>query len=255
MTHEMLAGKTAVVTGAASGIGRAIALKFADEGANVVLGDIKETPYLEETPTADMITDRGGEAQFVEADVTDYDEMAALVDTAVDEFGSVDVMVNSAGILQETYLHKTSLDKWRTLMAVNLDGVFHGSKAALARMVDQDEGGNIVNISSISGQIGRQRAPAYCASKGAVTMLTRQTAIDYGPEGIRVNAVGPGGTLTAMVEDTMDEQRREYLESYTPMERLAQPEEVADATTYLASDMSSYVNGHVLIVDGGFSIS
>lgn len=254
MDGDMLTGETAVVTGATSGIGRAIALRFAEEGANVVVGDIRKGPYLEEGQTADVIEDRGGQAIFVEADVTDYDAVDNLVGSAVDEFGSVDVMVNSAGILQEAYLHETSLDDWRALMEINLDGVFFGSKAALSRMVDQESGGNIVNISSISGKIGRQQAPAYCASKGAVTMLTRQNAIDYGPEGIRVNAVGPGGTLTAMVKETMGDERREYLESQTPMRRLAQPEEIADTATYLASDMASYVNGHVLIVDGGFSV-
>lgn len=254
MDSNTLAGKTAVVTGATSGIGRAVALKFVSEGANVIVGDIQEKPYLEDDPTVDVIAERGGEARFVEADVTDYDEMDTLVGTAVDEFGSIDVMVNSAGILQENYVHETTPEEWRRLMAINLDGVFYGSKAALSRMVDQNEGGNIVNISSISGQIGRAQAPAYCASKGAVTMLTRQNAIDYGPMGIRVNAVGPGGTMTAMVENAMGDERREYLESQTPMRRLARPEEIADATTYLASDMASYVNGHVLIVDGGFSI-
>jgi NAD(P)-dependent dehydrogenase (short-subunit alcohol dehydrogenase family) len=250
----MLTDRTAVVTGATNGIGRAIALRFAEEGANVVIGDIQREPYLDDDPTAEVVGDRGGDATFVEADVTDYDAVDGLVGSAVDEFGSVDVMVNSAGILDQGLVHETSVEDWRTLMEINLDGVFHGSKAALSRMIDQEDGGNVVNISSISGQIGRQHAPAYCASKGAVTMLTRQNAIDYGPEGIRVNAVGPGGTLTAMVEETMSDERRSYLESETPMRRLARPEEMADAATFLASDMASYVNGHVLLVDGGFSI-
>jgi NAD(P)-dependent dehydrogenase (short-subunit alcohol dehydrogenase family) len=254
MVDGMLSGKSAVVTGGTNGIGRAIALKFSELGADVVVGDIAEQPQLAERPTAEAITDRGGEARFVEADVTDYDQVDRLVETAVEAFGSVDVMVNSAGILKEAYVHEMDLEDWRALMAINLDGVFYGTRAALQRMVDQEDGGNVVNVSSVSGSIGRTRAPAYCASKGAVTMLTRQNAIDYGDQGIRVNAVGPGGTLTALVENTMSDDRRAYLESQTPMSRLAQPEEIANAAAYLASDLASYVNGHVLVVDGGFSI-
>lgn len=251
----MLSGKTAVITGGSSGIGRAIAQRFAEEGASVVIGDITESPRFAEVPTVETIQENNGEAIFVEADVTDYDQVDQLVQTAVDEYGSIDTMVNNAGILQQTLLHETTEDQWDEVVDINVTGVFHGSKAALDRMVDQDSGGNIINISSISGSIGREKAPAYCMSKGAVTMLTRQNAIDYGPEGIRVNAVGPGGTLTAMVHEVMSEERQEYLEEQTPLRRLAEPEEIAAVSTFLASDMASYVNGHVLISDGGFSIS
>lgn len=250
----MLDGKAAVITGGSGGIGRAIATKYAEEGASVVVGDIREESPHKDTTTAEAIEAAGGEARYVHADVTDYEDVETLVETAVSEFGSIDVMVNNAGILQESLVHETSLEDWNQLMDINVQGVFHGSKAALQRMLDQPSGGNIVNVSSISGQIGRQEAPAYCASKGAVTMLTRQNAIDYGSEGIRVNAVGPGGTLTDMVRSEMGGSRQSYLEERTPMERLAEPEEIANAATFLASEMASYVNGHVLIVDGGFSI-
>lgn len=252
---RLLEGETAVVTGGQSGIGRAIARRYADEGANVVIGDIQKEPRDADRATAAVIESDGGEALFVEADVRDYDDVENLVDTAVSEYGSIDIMVNNAGILQQTLLHETSADEWTKLMDINVKGVFFGSKAALSHMIDQEDGGNIVNISSISGSIGRGEAPAYCASKGAVTMLTRQNAIDYGPHGIRVNAVGPGGTLTSMVHDTMSDERREYLEDQTPLRRLANPDEIAKVATFLASDLSSYVNGHVLIADGGFSIS
>jgi NAD(P)-dependent dehydrogenase (short-subunit alcohol dehydrogenase family) len=251
----LLSGKTAVVTGGSSGIGRAIASTYADHGANVVVGDIRREPRRGGPPTVERIREAGGEARFVEADVTEYADVETLVEVAVEEYGAVDVMVNNAGILQQTRLHETTADQWAELMDINVTGVFHGTKAAVSRMLDQETGGNVVNVSSISGSIGRAEAPAYCASKGAVTMLTRQNAIDYGPEGIRVNAVGPGGTLTAMVYEVMSEPRREYLEGQTPLRRLAEPEEVADAATFLASDMASYVNGHVLFVDGGFSIT
>lgn len=250
----MLSEKVAVITGATEGIGRAIALRYAEEGASVVIGDIREDPMYSDRTTAKVIERKGGHANFVKCDVTNYNDVDNLVKSAVQDFGSIDIMVNNAGILQESLLHETSEEDWRRLMKINVDGVFYGSKAAITEMLDQPSGGNIVNVSSISGKIGRQNAPAYCASKGAVTMLTRQSAIDYGSKGIRVNAVAPGGTLTNMVSEEMDETRKSYLESQTPMRRLADPEEIADAATYLASDMASYINGHVLIVDGGFSI-
>jgi len=249
----MLADKTAVVTGGASGIGRAIAEEYANHGANVVIGDIRRDPRQGGVPTAELINEQDGEAMHVEADVTKYADVQALVDTAVDEYGSIDVMVNNAGILQQTRLHETPVEDWEELMRINVDGVYYGTKAALNHMTEQASG-SIVNISSISGKIGRANAPAYCASKGAVTMMTRQNAIDYGPKGIRVNAVGPGGTLTAMVNEIMSEERQSYLEDATPLRRLAEPEEIANVATFLASDMASYVNGHVLIADGGFSI-
>ncbi|WP_265110779.1 SDR family NAD(P)-dependent oxidoreductase [Halosolutus halophilus] len=251
----MLDGKTAVVTGGSSGIGRAIAQKYAAEGAAVVIGDQKEEPRRAELPTVETIEKEGGEATFVSTDVTEYQDVVDLVEVADREYGSVDIMVNNAGILQQTLLHETSSEQWEELMDINVTGVFHGSKAAIQKMLEQDSGGNIVNISSISGSIGRANAPAYCTSKGAVTMMTRQNAIDYGPKGIRVNAVGPGGTLTSMVYETMSEERREYLEMQTPLRRLAEPDEIAEVATFLASDMASYVNGHVLFADGGFSIS
>ncbi|MBV0925159.1 SDR family oxidoreductase [Halomicroarcula limicola] len=249
----MLDGKTAVVTGGASGIGRAIARTYADHGANVVIGDCRREPRRGGPRTEDLINDSGGDAIFEDADVTQLDDVVDLVDTAATEYGSVDIMVNNAGILRQTLLHETSPEDWRELMRINVDGVYHGTKAALDHMLEQSSG-SIVNVSSISGQIGRAQAPAYCTSKGAVTMMTRQNAIDYGPEGIRVNAVGPGGTLTAMVHEVMSEERQSYLEDATPLRRLAEPEEIADVATFLASDMASYVNGHVLIADGGFSI-
>jgi NAD(P)-dependent dehydrogenase (short-subunit alcohol dehydrogenase family) len=257
MTSEssLLKGKTAVITGGQSGIGRAIAKRYAQEGANVVIGDIRKEPRRAETPTVEEIADAGGEAQFVETDVTSYDDVETLVDSAVEEYGSIDIMVNNAGILQQTLHHETTPEEWTELMDINVKGVFFGSKAALTHMIEQESGGSIVNVSSISGSIGRAEAPAYCTSKGAVTMMTRQNAIDYGPEGVRVNAVGPGGTLTSMVHNVMSEERREYLEGQTPLRRLAEPEEIADVATFLGSDLASYVNGHVLIADGGFSIS
>lgn len=251
----MLDGDVAVVTGGTSGIGRAISQTFADHGATVVVTDITEEPRSGAQPTAEAIEESGGEATFVEADVTDHDEMLALADTVVEKYGSLDVMVNNAGILAESKLHETNPENWNKVIDINVNGVYHGMKAALTHMTEQESGGSVVNISSISGKIGRVIAPAYCTSKGAVTMMTRQTAIDYGSENLRINAVAPGGVLTEMARQNMADERREYLEGRTPMGRLASPEEVGKVAVFLSSDLASYVNGHVLVADGGFSIA
>lgn len=251
----MLEGDVAVVTGGTSGIGRGICKTFAENGAKVIVTDITEEPRGGERPTAEVIDELGGEAAFIEADVTNHDEMLALADNVSDEYGSLDIMVNNAGVLIESRLDSMDSDQWNSLIDINVNGVYHGMKAALRQMLEQESGGNIVNISSISGKIGREVAPAYCASKGAVTMLTRQTAIDFGAEDIRINAVAPGGVLTELAQQTMDEKRHEYLETRTPMNRLGSPEEIANVAMFLASDLASYVNGHVLVADGGFSIA
>jgi len=249
---DRLTDSTALVTGASSGIGRAIALRFAEEGADVVVADIREDPREGGEPTHERIdaeTDR--RAEFVETDVSQIGDIETAVEAATDTFGGLDVMVNNAGVFRANQPVETvEAEDYDWLMDINLRGAYFGSKLAAEVMADQDGGGSILNLSSVAGLIGYAGASTYCASKGGITNLTRALALELGPEGIRVNAINPGVIETAMttedaaVAGTMDEQ--------IPLRRDGQPGEVADAALFLASDASSYVTGHNLAVDGGY---
>jgi NAD(P)-dependent dehydrogenase (short-subunit alcohol dehydrogenase family) len=245
------------VTGAASGLGRAIALRFAAEGASLVLGDVRRDPREGGVPTEQMIADAGGRAAFLEADVSRWEDVDRLVSTAVSEFGRLDVMVNNAGIAgrYSKALLETTEEDWDAIMAVNLRGVFLCCKRAVGEMLDQEPigeiRGRIVNISSQHGMIGPPGHVAYATSKGGVVNLTRQLAVDYGPRGVLVNAVAPGKILTGSPEQ-QDPETLAYAESRTPFFRLGQPEDVASAALFLASDDAAYVSGANLLVDGGW---
>ncbi|WP_117595324.1 SDR family oxidoreductase [Haloprofundus halophilus] len=250
----LLDGKTAVVTGASSGNGRAIAEQFAEHGASVVVADIREDPREGGTPTHELVEEYGGEATFVECDVSDYDDCVAAVEAA-DEFGGVDVMVNNAGIVgPQAPLIELDLDEYRNLLRVNLDGVVNGSKAAAIRMVERGEGGSIVNMSSVAGIVGYGGITPYAASKGGVRLFTYSLAAELGPDDIRVNVVHPGVIETAMTtEDSpmVGTEEGEQLKGTILLRRFGQPEEVAGITTFLASDLASYVTAESIVVDGG----
>jgi NAD(P)-dependent dehydrogenase (short-subunit alcohol dehydrogenase family) len=243
-----LDGQTALVTGAASGIGRAIALRFAEEGANVVVADVREDPREGGRPTHEMIPG----ASFVEMDVSDVADVRAGIETTVNAFGRLDVMVNNAGVYPGPQpIETVGEEEYHRLMDVNLRGVYFGSKFAAEVMREQGDGGSIINVSSVAGIVGYEDASAYCASKGGVANLSRELAVELGGDDIRVNAINPGVIETAMttqdasVAGTMDEQ--------IPLHRDGQPEDVAGAALFLASEDSAYVTGHNLVVDGGYT--
>lgn len=250
---DLLPEKTAVVTGASSGIGRAIARTFSENGADVVVADVREEPREGGTPTHELIEDEtDASATYIECDVASADDLGTAFDAA-DEFGGVDVLVNNAGVFRPEEFLEVTPDEYEQLMDVNAKGAFFGSQLAARRMIENG-GGCIVNVSSIAGLLGNGSYVSYCVSKGALRMLTYALAHRLGPEGIRVNVIHPGGVETAMMEDA--HMGPEALERFThaiPSRRIGEPDDIAGAALFLASDLSSYVNGESLVVDGGYT--
>lgn len=250
-----LDNKTAIVTGAASGIGRSIALKFAEEGAKVVVADIREEPREGGLPTHVEIKDNGGEAMFIETDVSDKESVQKLFYNTASEYGNIDILVNNAGIFIQEKLDELPEEDWDKVIDVDLKGVYLCCKEAIEHMLEENVEGSIINISSIAGILGFNGAPAYCAAKGGVTNVTKEIALDYGSEGINVNTISPGVIKTQMTEDFRnDEKMRAFLEQNTPYKRLGEPEDIANAAVFLASDESNFIHGENLVIDGGWAI-
>lgn len=245
-----LDGKVAIVTGAASGIGRASAQAFAREGAKVVVADVTVQGGEE---TIQLIKDAGGEATFVKADVSKATEVEELIERTVKEHGRLDCAFNNAGIEgAQAPTHECTEENWDRTIAINLKGVWLCMRYEIPRMLERG-GGSIVNCSSVAGVIGFPNLPAYCASKGGINQLTRTAALEYATSGIRVNAICPGVIDTPMVKRfTADnaEAQAGFL-TMEPVGRLGKPEEIAEAALWLCSDDASFVTGHPLVVDGG----
>jgi NAD(P)-dependent dehydrogenase (short-subunit alcohol dehydrogenase family) len=249
-----LEGKTVVITGASSGLGRATALQAAIEGADIVNADIQRDPRHGDDPTDKRIEREEGRATFVETDVTDLAAVQAAVDVAVEEYGSVDVMVNNAGRAASYALTDTEESNWHTSLELNLTGVYHGCLAGVERMLDSD-GGAVVNISSVFGVVGAPNSASYSAAKGGVISLTRQVARDYAADDIRVNAISPGFVDTQMLQDDTHEGTIEFARRQTPMGRVGDPDEIAKAVVFFASDAASFITGQNLVVDGGYGMA
>jgi len=246
-----LTGKVALISGGARGMGAVEARLFAKEGARVVLGDILEA---EGKAVQEQIRAAGGEATFVTLDVTSEADWSRAVATAERLYGRLDVVVNNAGIGGGGRIEDTTLEQWERMMAVNATGVFLGTRAAIPAL-RRAGGGSIVNISSQLGLVGTDNSsPQYQASKGAVRLLTKATAIQYAKEGIRANSVHPGPIVTAMTERRRaDPEQYRLMLSRIPLGRYGQPEDVALGVLYLASDESSFVTGSELVIDGGWT--
>jgi 3-oxoacyl-[acyl-carrier protein] reductase/2-hydroxycyclohexanecarboxyl-CoA dehydrogenase len=243
-----LQDKVAIVTGAARGIGQAIALRFAGEGAKVVINDLRYE-LLEETARA--ITERGGEALIAPADIGDRADVERIAEQATAHFGRLDIWVNNAGINRDALLLKMTIEQWDAVLRVNLTGTFNGCQAAAARMAASG-GGAIVNLSSRAylGNIGQAN---YSASKAGVVGMTRTLALELARHGIRVNAIAPGFVDTEMARAVPEDVRERVIKAI-PLRRMARPEEIANVALFLASDESSYITGQVLVVCGGRSV-
>ena len=251
-----VAGKIAIVSGAAAGIGRATALRLAEEGAKICLGDIDRTGA--ESCAAD-IRARGGEAFPLALDVAEEADWRRIINATVEHFGGLDILVNNAGIAFAAGLEETTTEQWRRIMAVNVDSVFFGCKFALPAMRESG-GGAIVNISSILGLVGSPVQAAYGATKGAVRLFTKGVALECAEAGwnIRVNSVHPAYIRTPMVEryaETWGSLKKglEALGDLHPIGRVGEAEEVANAVLYLASDEAKFVTGAELLIDGGYT--
>jgi len=242
-----LDGKVAVVTGASSGIGRAIALELAKRGASVVVNYRRSADAADDVVEA--IQERGGQAVAVQADVGAIDQAAELVKKAVDTFGAIDILVNNAGTTRDQLLMLMSEDDWDVVLRTNLKGMFNCCKAAARKMMRQ-RSGRIVNISSVSGIAGQAGQTNYAASKAGVIGFTKSLAKELGARGITVNAVAPGFVLTKLTSVLSEDLKKRAIEA-TPLGRMGQPEEIAYAVAFLASERAAFITGEVLTVDGG----
>ncbi|OFI49085.1 sugar dehydrogenase [Floricoccus tropicus] len=246
-----LHGKVAVITGAATGLGLAISLRYILEGMNVV-GDYVGTLPDELADAEKKHPDR---VKFVEADVSDEKQVEGLAQTAIDTFGTIDVWVNNAGIEKACHTAEMPFEDWKNVLAVNLDGVFLGSREALKHFTANKKKGTIINMSSVHQQIPWPTFAHYAASKGATEMFTKTIALEYADQGIRANCIAPGAINTPInAKKFSDPKQLAQTESMVPMGTIGKPQDIANAAAFLASDEASYITGTTLFVDGGMTL-
>lgn len=246
---KQLANKVAVVTGAGSGIGKAIAMLYAREGAKVIVNDINEENGQS---VVDQINSEDGEAFFIKADAAKEEDIKNLIQKTVEKYGKLDIACNNAGIGGELNLSGDySIESWKKVVDINLNGVFYGCKYQIEQM-EKNGGGVIVNIASIHGTVAAPMSPAYTSTKHGVVGLTKNIGAEYGQKNIRCNAVGPAYIKTPLL-DALDEDMLNLLISKHPMNRLGKPEEVAELVLFLSSEKSSFMTGGYYLIDGGYT--
>ena len=241
-----LKGKVTLITGGARGIGKSIAEKFADNGSDLVIVDVNEDAAIE---TAAEMEKKGIKAIAIKADVSSADEVEAMFQKVVEDFGKIDILVNNAGVTRDNLLLRMKESEWDLVININLKGVFLCTKSAVKRM-SKARSGCIVNVASIVGQMGNAGQANYTASKGGVIALTKTTAREFAARGIRANAVAPGFINTDMTK-SLPEPVKEDMLSRIPVGKMGESEDIANAVLFLASPMSAYITGHVLSVNGG----
>ncbi len=241
-----LAGKVALVTGAAQGIGKSIVLLLARNGADIVISDINPVKAEE---TANEVQAIGRKTMAIKVNVADLEEVERMVQAIIEKFGRIDILINNAGITRDKLILRMTEEDWDAVLDVNLKGTFNCTKAVIRHMSKQ-KGGKIINIASVSGEMGNAGQANYSASKAGVIGFTKTIAREFAQRGINVNAIAPGYIQTPMT-DALSEKVKEELRRMIPLERLGQPEDVAQAVLFLVSEASSYITGQVLNVNGG----
>lgn len=249
-----LKNKVSIVTGASKGIGKTIAEMFAIHGSKVSICS-RSSSEKEGSKVVEEIVEKGGEAIYTTADVSNYDDVEKLVKNTLDQWGSIDILVNNAGIGMLKSIENTSTNEWKNIMENNVESIFNCTKIVIPHM-RKNGGGSIINLASVASYVGFADDAAYCASKGGVLMLTRQTALDYSKENIRVNSICPGFIETPELIHYLSQTENPKLErqkviDYHPIGRIGTTEEVANVALFLASDESSFVTGADIAVDGG----
>ncbi|WP_419759955.1 SDR family NAD(P)-dependent oxidoreductase [Acidisoma sp.] len=253
---RLLEGKVAAVTGASSGIGRAIALSFAAEGARVALSDITTEPKEGGEQTLDLVRQAGGDGMYTRVDVSLWADVDAWIGDIVREFGRLDVIVNNAATYSGTALVETTSAQWEEVMGVNMTGMFNGCKRAVQQMLTQEpvaeSRGRIINLGSQQGIVTSPRDTAYGVSKAGAIYITRQIAVDYAKDLIICNSISPGKVVTGKPGLPMDPALMENARRRTPWPRLGRPQDIANAAVFLASDRATFITGSNLVVDGGW---